>query len=119
MKTPNNQLVDEGQIHSLRTILIKCWKKDTSFSHSDGSKGQCYVTALLIKYLYGGEILHGYVNQEHHFWNLINGKEIDLTSDQYGGNGFNPVTCGRVYKRVNFENRRFRKLLERYNAIHM
>ena len=60
-------------------------------------QGHCAPVSVLVRRIYGGEIvgqtlavgLTGYV--ETHFWNrLPNGKEIDLTSDQFGGDGLYP-----------------------------
>jgi hypothetical protein len=99
----------------------KCWSKDTSFSKMEGSRGQCYVTALLVNELFGGFVMHGYITfngkREHHFWNMVSGREIDLTSDQYDGDGFNPVIHGETYDKPNFKNRCYLKLKAKYNAL--
>lgn len=63
---------------------------------SQGPRGQCAVTALLVQDWYGGEILRAVIERtdlqsydepggtESHYWNLIPGMgEIDLTRDQY------------------------------------
>lgn len=108
-------------LNILREKLEQCWDEKTSFCKNNDSRGQCYVTALLLKDLFGGDVMHGYVElnekNEHHFWNRINGLEIDLTSDQYGGDGINPVTDGGIYRRLNFKNKRFLLLKERFYAI--
>jgi len=110
-------------IKELRGKVEKCWSKSTSFvSGSEGSRGQCYVTALLVRTLYGGKVYHGHIKfndiNEHHFWNEVDGVLIDLTSDQYGGDGLTPVIFGQEYtKPLNFKNKRYLKLLEKYNAL--
>jgi len=72
------------------------------------------VTALLVKRLFGGEVMRGKVNGETHYWNRIKGVEIDFTSDQYdGGDGFTPVTTGKPVKRLNWNLRRFKILWEK------
>ena len=108
-------------LKELRNKLEQCWDKKTSFSRTEGSRGQCYVTALLISKLYDCEIMHGHVLfngiKEHHFWNSIHNLEIDLTSDQYGGDGINPITTGKWYGRANFKNRRFLILEKRFECL--
>jgi len=113
-------LMAEEQLRKLREKIVKCWGKDTSYTHSEGSRGQCYVTALLVYKCCQGEIRHGYIEfngkREHHFWNMtFDYFEVDFTSDQYGGDGFKPIINGETYYKVpNFTNPRFLKLLERF-----
>jgi hypothetical protein len=48
------------------------------------SRGQCYVTAMCVQDIFGGDILEGVIDCGNHFWNkLPNGQEFDLTSDQF------------------------------------
>ena len=72
---------------SLRKILEKCWPKNKS-------KGQCYITALVVQDFFGGQIVRwkGPDGLGSHYWNILpDGKQVDLTSDQYGGDGFDPI----------------------------
>lgn len=47
------------------------------------STGQCAVTALLVNDYFGGEIYTGLTqNRERHFWNVVQGHEVDLTKAQ-------------------------------------
>lgn len=74
----------------LREILELCWENGES-------KGQCYVTALIVQDFYGGKILRFKTSKmkESHYWNVLpDGTGIDLTSDQYGGDGINPIFSG-------------------------
>ena len=105
-------------LHEVREVLKKCWKKDTAHPASleDGrscpSRGQCYVTAILIRDLFGGEIMTGMVGEERHYWNRINDIEIDFTSDQYTGDGYHPLIgiVGKVSKVKGTSNSRYKKL---------
>lgn len=91
----------------LRDDIASCWDEKTSYFKEKGSRGQCFVTALLVQDLRGGYLASGFVihngKKEKHYWNRIGGnqfdvfaKEIDLTSDQYGGDGFNPLPDERI-----------------------
>jgi hypothetical protein len=52
--------------------------------------------AYVVQSRLGGEIVEGRVGKERHMWNrLPDGVEVDLTSDQYGGDGFTPVASPR------------------------
>lgn len=123
----------------IREMLEKLWCKEAAYPASletgkqTKSRGQCYVTALLIKHLYGGEVMKGIVEvkliwvnddsveelngQETHYWNRINDEEIDFTSDQYGGDGFKPVVEGKPVKHLNWNNKRFKILLARLEKL--
>lgn len=54
--------------------------------------GHCAIVSVLAQELFGGEIvkvsLKGtkYENLRSHFFNVIDGKEIDFTIEQFGGN---------------------------------
>lgn len=52
--------------------------------------GHCAVVSLLAQDVYGGELVRGslknipaYAYLRSHFWNRINGTEIDFTQEQY------------------------------------
>jgi hypothetical protein len=45
--------------------------------------GQCAVTALLIQDLLGGSLVRGMVAGESHYWNSVDGVDIDLTREQF------------------------------------
>jgi hypothetical protein len=112
----------------IREILEKKWCPETAYRKKDyspelPSRGQCYVTSLLINHLFGGEIINGKVkyNGESHYWNIVNGKGVDLTSDQYGGDGIHPLP-DRSFSKIrtvgnpNFNNKRFLILKELWYA---
>ena len=106
----------------VRALLKKCWSKETAHPQSlktgrqCPSRGQCFVTAVLIRELYGGAIIYGKINDERHYWNIINEVEIDFTGDQYGGDGYRPVVRkGKVSKAKGTLNRRYKKLVKTWN----
>ena len=116
----------------LRKILEKIWCKETAYRPSlkigkqCQSRGQCYVTALLVRDILGGAVIHGWVKnnlekREHHFWNLLPDKtEIDLTSDQYGGDGLYPVNTGAylgVYYISKYKNKRYLLLKRKFEEF--
>ena len=69
----------------LYNTLKKCWsvKSSTKWEKTNPSKGQCSVTALVIHDYFGGSILKTKINGVWHFYNKINDKVLDLTSDQF------------------------------------
>ena len=104
-------------IYDVRDILKKCWKEDTAYPESlnNGkkcpSRGQCYVTAILIRELFGGKILTAMIREERHYWNKINEVEVDFTSDQYGGDGYHPIAgLIGVTSKIGTSNKRYKKL---------
>ena len=83
----------------IRGILEVGWSKETTHQqcrHKYGKKrvpksyGQCYVTARAIHKVFGGNIIRN--KEENHYWNkLPDDIELDFTSDQFRGDGINPV----------------------------
>lgn len=69
----------------LYNLIRLSWLEDTSNCELlwPISIGQCEVTSLLIKELLGGKIMKCQSVRGNHYYNLINNKIIDLTSDQY------------------------------------
>ena len=114
------------QLRELREKLEKCWCKETiwhknTWNPDKLSKGQCYVTALLIQNILGGRIFHGTVENENHYWNeLPDGTEVDLTSDQFDdGDGIH-VHLKHFFLSVvtpNKRNKRYLILKEKYLAV--
>jgi hypothetical protein len=82
------------KLEDLRKSLLKSWSAETSSSASWTSKnsaeGQCAVTALIVQDYLGGDILKTYAltstGRISHYYNSINGVEIDLTKDQFNAN---------------------------------
>lgn len=78
----------------LESAIRRAWARDTSddpdeWSPANPARGQCAVTALLVRELLGGEILVANVLRdgrrvERHAWNrLPSGLSLDLTRDQF------------------------------------
>jgi hypothetical protein len=68
----------------------------------------CAAAATVVKALFGGDIVTGRVKGIQHYWNrLPDGIELDLTSCQFGGDGFTPFKKGRKVKRQETTNLRF------------
>lgn len=113
----------EERLKRFRKVLEKTWNKQTSlfvgnFDPNFPSAGQCYVTAIVVQDLFGGEVIEGAVDCSTHFWNqLPNGKEYDLTSDQFkGGDGIHPLkrrTYWCTRSNVNRNNKRYLLLKKR------
>lgn len=59
----------------------------------------CPITHM-VQGMFGGEIVTGRVQNQPHYWNrLLDGTEIDLTSCQFGGDGYTPFKKGRKVRR--------------------
>ncbi|MDX6666145.1 MAG: hypothetical protein QOG68_2351 [Solirubrobacteraceae bacterium] len=76
----------------LETAIRAAWDRDTSDDPDEWTpewptRGQCAVTAHVVRELFGGEILVARVTpsiNEHHLWNrLPSGVELDLTLEQF------------------------------------
>lgn len=72
--------------------LEKSWCLETAYSgdrknwtSERKTTGQCTVTAMIVYDYFGGEIIRGYSPKYkiYHYWNVVNGKKIDLTYSQF------------------------------------
>ncbi len=90
-------------IKAFRENAMRVAAEDTAYDpaayrrsiQSGGSPltGHCGAVAHAVQEQFGGDIVEGRVGKERHIWNrLPGGIEVDLTGDQYGGDGFHPVT---------------------------
>jgi hypothetical protein len=72
---------------ALVAAIQAAWSADTSadvaWSAGCPSLGQCAVTALVVQDYAGGRIIRAEVGSISHYWNLIGGRHIDLTKDQF------------------------------------
>jgi hypothetical protein len=80
------------EIAKLEQILEKCWTKETSsdaagWTPENPAFGQCAVTACIVNDYFGGKLVWAPVNvngkEVSHYFNNIDGKEIDLTKKQF------------------------------------
>lgn len=82
------KLKDIKKPAQLKEKLLKIYCIDTvhsnhkcNYSSDNPTYGQCAVTSLLVQELFGGEIYK--LENENHYYNLINGEVVDLTKDQF------------------------------------
>ena len=77
---------------SVKEALEKSWSLDTAYpgvrkqwTPEDSSLGQCTVTAMVLNDYFGGKIIRGYSKKYniYHYWNIIDGQEIDFTFSQF------------------------------------
>lgn len=80
----------------LSTIRRVCVK----VSGDELLSGCCAKVALIVQAAMGGELVQGTVGDEPHFWNrLPGGREVDLTSSQFGGDGLHSVVIGTTVEK--------------------
>lgn len=89
------QAVGFVTLAGLEAAIRSSWGPDTSddpqdWSDENPARGQCAVTAMVVRELLGGEILiapvlpRAGIGHEHHAWNrLPSGLEVDLTREQF------------------------------------
>ena len=102
-----------------QVLRTRVWCAETSYDpgywkdEKEGD-GQCYVTALLVKTLYGGKVLRAETEDGSiHYWNeLPNGIQIDLTRKCLRPY---PELKGKPRNLINWKNKRYQLLLKRYD----
>lgn len=116
-------------IKAFRENAMRVAAEDTAYDpaayrssiQSGGSPltGHCGAVAHAVQEQFGGDIVEGRVGKERHIWNrLPGGIEVDLTGDQYGGDGFHPVTKPlRNAPARSTVNRRFSLFLNRVRSV--
>lgn len=75
----------------LEKALKKSWCKDAcylpmrkKYSISNPAYGQCHGTSLILNDYFGGKLFKAkFPEGGGHYWNLIGGKEVDLTRCQF------------------------------------
>ena len=106
----------------LYMILKKLWKKETcaprlqsKWSEDNPTLGQCSITAFLAQDVFGGEV-RGIVRPDgsHHCFNVVNGSEFDLTSEQFGSTVLDYTDYVTESREVHFEKEEKRL---RYEAL--
>lgn len=79
-------------IHDLYDALTHCWSAETCTSRlrhhwneQNVTCGQCAITAFIVQDLFGGEIYEIPLESGGvHCYNLVDGKAVDLASEQFG-----------------------------------
>ena len=76
---------------TLKEKIWACYTKELCYpknrelwSPENPSYGMCAITALIVNDYFGGEIAKIYVDNDSHYFNLIDNQIIDLTSEQFG-----------------------------------
>ena len=105
----------------LKTLLLMSWDKETcspslkdEWGEDNPYIGQCAITALIVNDFYGGKIMRCMSSTGSHYYNLIDGRIVDLTVSQF---------LGEIPDYVNGEERTREYLLEnndtrnRYNML--
>ena len=72
----------------------KAWCKDScspslreNWPNGNVAKGQCFVTAIAVQEAFGGEVYELHITEkEIHYYNIIAGEIVDLSSEQFGDN---------------------------------
>jgi len=77
----------------LRPALLKAWCRETSadpdgWSESNPAWGQCAVTELVVRDVVGGDLVWAEAQlpdgrRISHYWNRVQGQDIDLTREQF------------------------------------
>jgi hypothetical protein len=83
-------------LRDLTVAIRQSWSLETcdpsdrlAWSDANPSRGQCAVTSLVVHDFLGGELLEAEVHnpdgsrQGFHYWNRLDGIEVDLTRDQF------------------------------------
>jgi hypothetical protein len=83
MKTIRERL--PSRIDQFRRVLPECWSLKTSslWTVDNPARGQCSVTALVARHLFGGELLRTVVGGQDHFYNRFEGQAVDFTAAQF------------------------------------
>ncbi len=84
------------EVGKLKQLLKQSWDRDTcspslrdKWSEDNPSLGQCAITSLIVNDFFGGKIMRCMASTGSHYYNLIDDKIIDLTSEQFGDEKLN------------------------------
>ena len=74
--------------------LKNAWCKEScspslreNWPNGNMAKGQCFVTAIAVREAFGGEVFElKLAENEIHYYNIICGEIVDLSSEQFGEN---------------------------------
>lgn len=93
---------------SLREAITSTWSAETAhdpetWTPERPSTGQCYVTSMIIQDEFGGDIVAVKVPEGRHFYNVVDGMDIDMTRDQF--NNYVPLSKPKVVQRKSLTGR--------------
>ncbi len=80
-------MVELNRLKWLRERLDQVFSPDTAVPGSKTyppSSGHCAAVALIVQALFGGELVSTRLEGESHWFNRVDGQDIDLTGDQFG-----------------------------------
>ena len=92
LEAKNSMFTGINNLGDLFAVLLKAWCKETAYPscqkdyiyENDPTYGQCAITATLVHDIFGGTIHKIRVDGGGtHYFNIIDGHYIDLTSDQF------------------------------------
>ena len=69
---------------ALRAAWCAATSANPAWTARNPALGQCAVTALVVQDHFGGDLMRGMVDGESHYWNRIDGVDVDLTLSQFG-----------------------------------
>ena len=72
-------------LDAIQSALEERWSIESSskWTKENPAKGQCSVSAVVVYQYFGGEILKTKVDGSWHFYNKVNGRKFDFTSEQF------------------------------------
>lgn len=72
---------------NLRKMFDEVFAPDTASSFSSGTKpssGHCASVAIVVQAICGGQFRSCTISGQSHWYNRVNGIDVDLTGDQFG-----------------------------------
>jgi len=70
-------------IEAIHRSWCAATSSDVNWTPSNPALGQCAVTALVLQDYYGGDLVRVPVHKSSHYWNRLDGCDIDLTEGQF------------------------------------
>lgn len=87
-----NVFEDKMILEEIKELLTLSWSYETcspglkkEWNKENPSLGQCAVTSLIVNDFFGGKIMKCMTLSGSHYYNLIDGKIVDLTVEQFLG----------------------------------
>jgi hypothetical protein len=112
-------MVETSRLESIRNTCLLVASEETAYNrhYTGGLHNHCGPVSFVVQRLLGGHILWGTVHGSRHYWNKLPcGRECDLTSCQFGGDGLTPVATGTLAPPRKHINPRFSTFWSRFYA---
>lgn len=113
-----------AELDELRSALERCWDEQTSaggYTPERPSTGQCAVTAMIVQDRFGGDLMRVINEGDSHYYNRIDGVDVDLTRDQFNtwAPTDGPVVRDRDYVGTHPSTKaRYELLAARHGLVH-